>query len=42
MLNNFFENHAIYKLCKNMVDPNGPQMTIWAMRIVYYAGYLRL
>jgi len=27
---NFFQNHAVYEvMCKNMVEPDGPQMIIW-------------
>jgi len=30
-----FFNHAIYKkMWKNTVEPEGPQMTIWRMRII--------
>jgi len=37
MLKNFFfslENHAVYEIMwKNVVEPDGPQMTIWRMHI---------
>ena len=36
----FFENREI--MWKNMEEPERPQMTIWRMRIVLHAGYLRL
>ena len=30
----FFENHAVYEImCKNGVEQDRPQMTIWRMRI---------
>ena len=30
----FFLNHTVYETrCKNIVQPEGPQMTIWRMRI---------
>ena len=30
----FFENHSFYEIMrKNIVEPDGPQMTIWRMRI---------
>jgi hypothetical protein len=30
----FFENRAVYEImCKNIVEPDRPQMTIWRMRI---------
>ena len=30
----FFENRAVYEImCKNMVQPGRPRMTIWRMRI---------
>jgi len=29
----FFEKRSVYKMCKNMVEPNWPQMTIWGMPI---------
>ena len=34
MLNNFFETRSVYEMCKNIAEPNRPQMTIWSMRIV--------
>jgi len=43
MLKNFFfslENHAVYEIMwKNVVEPDGPQMTIWRMRIAF--GYVK-
>jgi hypothetical protein len=35
MVNNFFfENHTVYEMMwKHTVEPDGPQMTIWHMRI---------
>ena len=34
MLHNLFpENHAVYEvMCKNSVEPDRPQMTVWRMR----------
>ena len=38
----FFENRTVYVItCKNAVERDSPQMTIWRMCIAY-AGYLRL
>jgi hypothetical protein len=34
MFSNIFECRAVYEImCKNMIDPDRPQMTIWRMRI---------
>jgi len=34
---NVFENPAIYEtMGKNTVEPGGPQMTIWRMRIAFW------
>jgi hypothetical protein len=34
MFNNFFENRPIYKIMwKNIIEPGGPQMTMWHMCI---------
>jgi hypothetical protein len=36
----FLENRAGYEImCKSIVEPDGPQMTIWSMRVA--AGYPR-
>jgi len=32
MLSNFF-NHAVNGMSKNIVEPGGPQMTVWRMHI---------
>jgi hypothetical protein len=33
----FFENCTVYEImCKNIVEPDRPQMTIWRMRIAYW------
>jgi len=30
----FFENHTVYEVtCKNIVDPDRPQTTLWRMHI---------
>jgi len=32
MFSNFFLNHTVYEIkWKNIVEPDGPQMTIWRM-----------
>ena len=38
MLNTFFfDNPAVQVImCKNIVDPSGPQMTVWRMSIAYW------
>jgi len=28
----FFDNLIVYEMCKNIVEPGMPQMTIWRMR----------
>jgi hypothetical protein len=39
----FFENGAVCEImCKNTVDPDRPQMTIWRMRISRWVAYIWL
>jgi len=38
----YFENRAVYEIIwgkKNIVQPNGPQMTIWRMRTAWAQTY---